>query len=59
MHGGIDGYSRLITFLRASTNNHASTVLSGFTSAIDEFGLPSHIRIDRGGENVCISEYML
>ena len=59
IHGGIDGYSRLITFLRASTNNRASTVLSGFTSAIDEFGLPSHIRIDRGGENVCVSEYML
>ena len=55
IHGGIDGYSRLI----ASTNNHASTVLSGFTSAIDEFGLPPHIRIDRGGENVCVSEYML
>lgn len=59
IHGAIDGYSRLITYLRASTNNLASTVLLAFTSAIDQFGLPSRIRIDRGGENVRVSEYML
>ena len=55
----MDWYSQLIILLRASTNNCASTVLSGFTSAIDEFGIPSHNRIDRGGENVCVSEHML
>ena len=59
IHGAIDGYSRLIMYLRASTNNLASTVLSAFASAVDEFGLPSRIRIDRGGENVRVSEYML
>ena len=59
IHGAIDGYSWLIVFLRAAGNNLASTVLSVFTAAVDQFGLPSRIRIDRGGENVSVSEYML
>ena len=59
VHGAIDGYSRLIMYLRASNNNRASTVLSAFTSAVEEYGLPSRIRIDRGGENVLMSQYML
>lgn len=59
IHGGIDGYSRLIMFLKASPNNYASTVLLSFMSAVQEFGLPSRIRIDRGGENVMVSRYML
>lgn len=59
IHGAIDGYSRLIMFLRGSFNNRASTVLSAFTAAVDQYGLPSRIRIDRGGENVRVSEYML
>ena len=28
-------------------------------SAVDEFGLPSRIRIDRGGENSLVSQFML
>ena len=48
IHGGIDGYSRLIMFLSASTNNYASTVLSAFLDAVEEFGLPSRVRVDRG-----------
>ena len=59
IHGGIDGYSRLITYLRASTNNLASTVFSAFSSAIQEYGLPSRIRIDKGRENVLVSQYLL
>ena len=59
IHGAIDGYSRLIMYLKVSTNNFAATVLAAFTSAIHQFGLPSRIRIDRGGENVLVSEYML
>ena len=59
IHGGIDGYSRLITYLRASTNNLASTVFSAFSSAIQEYGLPSHIQIDKGRENVLVSQYLL
>ena len=41
IHGGIDGFSRLIVYLRVSSNNYAATVLSAFTAAIDEYGLPS------------------
>ena len=59
IHGRIDGYSRLITFLQAATNNCASTVLSAFQGAVDEYGLPSQIRMDRGGKNVLVSQFML
>lgn len=59
IHGAIDGYSRLITYLQASSNNKAETVLSAFLHAIDEFGLPSWVRSDKGGENVLIAQYML
>lgn len=59
VHGAIDGYSRLITFLKASSINRSETVLSGFLSAVEEFGLLSRVRIDRGGENVLVSPYML
>lgn len=59
VHGGIDGFSRLIMYLKASPNNRATSVLSAFTEAIDEFGLPSHVRVDGGGENVLVAQYML
>lgn len=59
IHGGIDGYSRLIPFLRASTNNTAETALEAFLLGVNQYGLPSRVRTDRGGENVRIAEYML
>ena len=36
VHGGIDGYSRLIMYLKAFKT---TSVLSAFTEAVDEFGL--------------------
>ena len=51
IHGAIDGYSRLYTFLKASNNNFASTVLSLFIKASCEYGVPSRLRVDYGGEN--------
>ena len=59
VHGGIDGFSRLIVYLRCSTNNRAPTVLSAFQTAVNRFGLPSRVRSDRGGENRLVSLYML
>ena len=58
IHGAIDGYSRLITFLHCSTNNQSETVTELFLDATHLFGLPSRVRTDHGGENVGIWQEM-
>ena len=59
IHGGIDGFLRLIVFVKCSTNNLASTVLDCFVQAVRSFGLPLRVRSDKGGENVDVARYML
>jgi hypothetical protein len=59
IHGGIDGYSRLPVFLSASSNNKAATVLRTFLSGVQQYGLPSRIRCDKGGENILVCLFML
>ena len=59
VHGGMDGYSRLIVYLYCSTNNRSDTVLDLFQSAITLFGMPSRVRSDHGSENIGICEYMI
>ena len=59
IHGGIDGFSRLPVYLRASNNNRSDTVFGCFLSAINAYGLPSRVRCDKGGENVKVSDFML
>lgn len=44
IHGMIDGYSRMIIFVRCSVDNKASTVVSYFMEGIQRFGLPSRVR---------------
>ena len=39
--------------------NRACTVLEQFRGAVAKYGLPSHIHIDRGGENVDVSMHLL
>lgn len=46
-------------YLQASTNNRASTVLTLFKQAVAEFGLPSRVRCDKGGENYDVGWFML
>ena len=58
-HCGIDGYSRLVVFLKCSTNNHAFTVLQSFLDAVSKYGVPSRVRTDQGGENMLVAHFML
>ena len=57
-HGCIDGHSRVITFLNADTNNRAGTVLKHLIEACKQYGTPSRIRSDKGGENVMVALFM-
>ena len=59
IHGGIDGFSRVITYLKCATNNRADTVLHAFKEAANVYGVPSRIRSDEGGENVDVWDYMV
>ena len=55
MHGGVDGYS----FLQCSNTNEAAVVLQLLREAVNIYGLPSYICIDKGGENTDIAMFLL
>ena len=55
----IDGYSRLIVFMKCSNNNKSSTVYSHFLEAVQCYGLPSRVRSDQGGENHHVARHKL
>lgn len=58
-HCGIDGYSRLVVFLKCSGNNRASTVYESFINAVQKYGVPSRVRTDQGRENILVAQFML
>uniref|UniRef100_A0A3Q2T220 Integrase catalytic domain-containing protein n=1 Tax=Fundulus heteroclitus TaxID=8078 RepID=A0A3Q2T220_FUNHE len=58
VHRGIDGCSRLVSFLNCSTDNRGSTVLFHFLKATGLYGLPSRVRSDHGGEDVQVALVM-
>ena len=49
IHGGIDGYSRMVVYLQCATNNEARSVFNYFWKATREYGVPSRVRSDKGG----------
>ena len=58
-HGGIDGFSRTVVYLRCSGNNRAVTVLNAFMNAASSYGIPEKVRSDLGGENLEVWRYMI
>ena len=54
----MDGYSRLITFLKCNTDNKAATVLHQFILASSKYGLPSQVRSDHGTENTKVAAFI-
>ena len=59
IHGCIDGYSRMVTYLSCSSNNRSETVLRLFQEAVARLGLPSRVTCDQGVENRAVSMYLL
>lgn len=59
VHGGVDGFSRCIVYMKCVSNNCASTVLDAFFEGALAYGTPTCIRSDHGGENVDVWRHML
>lgn len=57
--GGVDGFSRLVTFLKCSDNNTSKNGLECFLSGVNTLGLPLRVRSDKGLENISIEDFML
>lgn len=45
--------------LKVSPNNKAETMLHAFIQGVEQFGVPSRVRMDMGGENVQVARYMI
>lgn len=59
IRGGIDGYSRMIVYLQCASNNRSIIVYRLFKQATEQFGIPSRVRSDKGGENMLVCQYMI
>ena len=59
VHGGINGFSRLLEYLNRSTNNNAQTVLRLFDNDVQCYRLLPRVRSDRGVEIYEVGRYML
>ena len=59
IHGGVDGFTRIPVFLQCSINNKSAALLELFLNAVENYGLPSRVRSDKGKENIDVAWYML
>ncbi len=59
VHGRVDEISHLVVYLTVAGNNRASTVLQSFIAAVEQYGLPSRVRSDKGRENADVAEFMV
>ena len=59
IHGGIDGYSRCVVYLKFNPDNRATIVLSCFREACAKWGVPSRTRSDYGMENIQVADFMI
>lgn len=58
--GKISNFPNLqVTGMNVSGNNLPETVLRGFIASTKDWGLPSRVRGDRGGENILLATYMV
>lgn len=58
VHGGIDGHSRMITYLRAASCNTSKGAACFFLKGVTRYGIPSRVRADCGGEFVDFGHFM-
>ena len=49
----------MVVYLSCATNNQSETVYDEFQKATEEFGIPSCVRSDKGGENILACHYMI
>lgn len=58
VHCGIDGHSRMITYLRAASCNTSKGAACFFLKGVTRYGIPSRVRADCGGEFVDFGHFM-
>ena len=56
IHGGIDGFSRLVVYLQCTTNKKSDTVGELFLLATEKYEWLSRVISDYGGEKVVVWE---
>jgi hypothetical protein len=56
IHGGIDGYSRLITFMRICDNNRSDYVTDACKQGAKQCGRPQRVRASYGKELLGVRE---
>lgn len=55
----MDSQESQSVYLAGSDNNRADTVLDAFINVTQEYGLPSRVRSDKGGEDTTVDLFML